>query len=211
VKRLIKFGSIGFVIAGAIATGGQASAQLVVDKDANGAIYAGGLPASTSTELVFSGITQNRSVVANSCGAISLRGSSRSPLPATLTVGGSSIDISSLPVQLKPTCIAGAWNVTPTTNFRTSSGEVIIIGQTPNSAIQTSFAGSTVRRANTNACGFAKISSSGSFTPSGEFTITGQSGTFDVSSLTTKANPDICRNGVLYRAVVTPPPIGGVI
>ncbi|MCA6593377.1 MAG: hypothetical protein IM535_15025 [Pseudanabaena sp. M38BS1SP1A06MG] len=196
-RKLISALALTSVVSGAIAMGANAQS---VYKDPNGAIYATGLTPSTSTEFVFSSINQSRSVVANSCGAISLRGTSTSPLPATIIVAGTSINVSSLPVQLLPTCTAGSWNVTPSENFRTSTGQVVIIGQTPNTALSVSYYGSAIRRANANLCGSARIAPSGSFTPSGPFTITGQSGTFDVATLTQKANPDICRNGVTYVA-----------
>lgn len=186
------------VVSGAIA---QSASAIEVYKDTSGNVYATGATPSLATEFVFTGVTQTKSVVSNSCGAISLKGSSTSPLPSTVTIFGNDYNVSAFSTALKPTCTAGVWNVAPTGSFKTSAGEVVIIGLTPNTAIPINFSGSVVKRPTANLCGIAKISNGGSFTPSGAFTITGQTGSFDVATLTVKANPDICRNGVTYRAL----------
>ena len=176
------------------------SYALDVVKDSTGSIYVTGLTPSSSTEFVFSGVTQTKSVVANGCGAITLSGNANAPLPSQVTVGGNAIDIATLPTQLMPTCSGGVWNVTPTGNFKTSTNKVVILGQTANTAIQVNYSGSTARRATSNLCGIARIRPSASFTSSGPFTITGDTGTYDFATLTLAANPDICRNGIRYVA-----------
>lgn len=199
--RLSKLGSY-FALA-AIASGAIAplSANAIeVYKDSSGAIYVSGATPSLATEFVFTGVSQTKSVVSNSCGAISLKGSSTSPLPSVVNILGSEYNIGTFSTALKPTCTAGSWNVAPTGSFKTSSGEVVIIGLTPNTAIAVNFSGTAVKRPTANLCGIAKISNGGSFTPAGTFTITGQTGAYEVASLNVKANPDICRNGVRYVA-----------
>ncbi|CAN1213519.1 hypothetical protein TUMEXPCC7403_25155 [Tumidithrix helvetica PCC 7403] len=180
----------------------QAAGALTVQKNSDGtAIHVGELQPSTSTEFIFTGVTQTKSVVSNGCGGLVLKGNNAAPLPSLITVNGTQIDISTLPLGLKPTCSGGSYNVPPSGNFKVSATEVFIINQTPNAAIQVSYDGSTVRRVTSNACGLAKVSKSGTFTPNGAFTITGQSGNFNFNSLPVVQNPDICKNGVLYRAV----------
>lgn len=209
--QFFKFGSgllLLTILSGAI---GQTANALPlfpdVYKDMTGNIYASGTTPSLATEFVFSGITQTKSVVSNSCGAISLKGSASSPLPSSLTIFGTEFRISELSTQLKPKCTTGSWDVRPSANFKTASGEVVFIGLPPNAAIPVNFSGTVVKRPNANECGIAKLSKAGSFTPSGAFTITGINMSYTVDRLVVNETPDICKNGVLYRALKSAPPV----
>ncbi len=200
MKRLIKFGSVGLVIASIFGMIAPLTANAFdVYKDSDGKVYANGVTPSVATEFVFSGVSQTKSYVANTCGAISMKGTASSPLPSTVVIAGNNYNISAFDVALKPTCTAGTWNVAPSGSFRTTSGEVVIIGLTAGAAIPVTFTGATVKKSNANACGFAKIGGT-TFTPSGEFAVTGQTGTFDFATIALKPNADICKGTVRYVA-----------
>jgi hypothetical protein len=171
---------------------------LTVVKDAEGSVYVRGLGANSPTEFIFSNVQTTRNTVSNACGGVILRGSTSQPLPSQLTVGGGSITVGDLPVALLPTCVSGAWQIEPTGNFRTPDGRVVIVGQTPNTAIPVGFTGDRVRSATANSCGLVRLRSSNSFTVGGSFTVAGSS--FTVADLQVK-NAPLCRSGITYLAV----------
>ncbi|NJO85296.1 MAG: hypothetical protein HC818_00025 [Synechococcaceae cyanobacterium RM1_1_27] len=172
-----------------------AQTSLTVTKDADGSVYIRGLAPSSPTDLTFTGTQTTRNVVANSCGGVIIRGNQTTPLPTQIEVGGTDIDVPGLPLAVLPGCVAGAWNVPPTGNFKTPDGRVVIIGQTPNTAIPVTYEGDRVRSATANACGFIRIRSSNTFTVAGSFVVGGQ--TFVVNDIA-QALPPLCRQGVTY-------------
>ena len=98
-NTVTKFGSIGLAIAGIISSGAiapLAASAIEVYKDTSGSVYVTGATPSLATEFVFTGVTQTKSVVSNSCGAISLKGSSTSPLPSTVTIFGNDYNVSAI-------------------------------------------------------------------------------------------------------------------
>jgi hypothetical protein len=188
------------VVLGAIATplvALPASAEVTAQKDSEGAVYLRGLTPQQSVDLIFTGTTQSKQVVANACGLVMVKGSAIAPLPSVITVGTSTVTLADLPLGLVPKCTAGALEVPVSANFKTSKGEVVVIGQTANTAIAVSYAGDKVKKTSANACGFARLKSSASFNISGSFTVPTVATPFDVATLAV-ALPPLCRNGVTY-------------
>jgi hypothetical protein len=206
-SKMKAFKSILAIAAGLSALGNVAPAfsQIVSVKDTDGRVYVRGLTPQAPVDFTFIGTTQSRQVVSNSCGAVIIRGTTAAPLAASITVGSSPVDVASLPLGLLPTCTAGAFTVPVTSNFKTATGQVVVIGQTPNTAILVSQLGDRVRRVTPNTCGFARLASSANFTLGGTFTVSGTS--LNVDSIATGL-PPICRTGVLYLPV-SAPSVGG--
>jgi hypothetical protein len=192
-----KLGSAALLALLAVQFTGAAQAAEVY-KDSLGKVYVSGVTPSTDVEFVFTGLTQTKSYISDTCGAIYIKGSATSPIPSSVVLpSGTTVNTTTLTVGLKPKCTTGAWDVTPTTNLKTPTNEVIIIGQTPNAAVSVNFTGATVKKTSADTCGIAKIGGT-SFTPSGTVIVAGVTST--VASMTTKANPDICKTGVRYVA-----------
>lgn len=202
MKRLNKIDSIGLAFAGAIASGMIAplGAFAAPIKDTAGNVYISGYAPGAAASVTFTSVTQTKSVTTNSCGAFSLKPTATVPLPNLITIGTTDIDLTTLPTQLKPTCTAGTWDIAPTGDFKTSTGEVVLIGRTPNTVFTVSYSGGAAKSGSANACGIFKVSKSSNFTPTGNFTTSLEPSTiYSVSSILEKP-ADICRNGVRYVA-----------
>lgn len=182
-----------------------AFSQIVSVKDAEGRVYVRGLTPQIPLDFTFIGTNQSRQVVSNGCGAVILRGTTALPIAANITVGSTPVNVAALPLGLLPACTAGAFAVPVPANFKTASGQVVIIGQTPNTAILVAQLGDRVRRVTPNACGFARLATSASFTLAGTFNVNGTSVNVDTVST---GLPPICRTGNLYLPVPPASPGG---
>jgi hypothetical protein len=123
---------------------------------------------SGSTVVVFSGTAGSRVAVslgnidkstarlAGSCGEIRISVPSTGSF-AGLKVDGVSVDASALSVQTLPSCVSGAFSESRTTNFKTATGQVVIVGKTAGSAVAVSLPSSSTRNVTINACGFGVL------------------------------------------------------
>ena len=169
-------------------------------KDSKGAVYFGGV---NSGEVIVSegNVPKTKNLKVNACGQILVKGSTTSPIPATFTVGSTTITVANLPTQINPKCntTTGALEEARTADFKTSDGTVVLVGKTANSSVVMNYLASVSKKVKMNACGFGKISNSttkpfaadATFTPAG-----GSSMTY--SSIPVKA-PYICgKDGTTY-------------
>lgn len=186
---------ISLAIAASLVAVAPAYSQIVSVKDTEGRVYVRGLTPQAPVDFTFVGTNQSRQVVSNACGAVIVRGSTGLPIAANITVGTTPIDVAALPLGILPACTAGAFTVPVTANFKTANGQVVVIGQTPNTAILVSQLGDRVRRVTPNACGFARLASSASFTVGGTFNVSGTN--LNVDTIATGL-PPLCRAGALY-------------
>lgn len=123
---------------------------------------------SGSTVVVFSGTAGSRIPVslgstdkstarlAGSCGEV------RISLPSSgdftgLKVDGIAINAATLPSQTLPSCVSGTFSEARTANFKTPTGQVVIVGKTPGSAVAVSLPSPTTRNVTVNACGFGVL------------------------------------------------------
>jgi hypothetical protein len=123
---------------------------------------------SGSTVVVFSATAGSRTAVslgstdkstarlAGSCGELRISVPSTGSF-AGLKVDGVTVDASALSVQTLPSCVSGAFAEPRTTNFKTATGQVVIVGKTAGSAVAVSLPSATTRNVTANACGFGVL------------------------------------------------------
>lgn len=150
-------GAIAVVLTGATAALADIPA---VFRDAQNNIYVTGQSPSARVSMTYKGLMKSRDYQANSCGWILLRSSTTTPIPASVTVAGTTINTSSLPTQLMPSCNNGVAEETRTANFKTNEGTVVIVGRAPSSYVTVQTPQDKARSATANACGVAKFSNS---------------------------------------------------
>jgi hypothetical protein len=130
------------------------------------------------------------SKIVGSCGEVRITSSSLGTTP-TITVDGSTVTIASLPTQLLPTCSGGTFAESRPSNFKTSTGDVVIVGKTAGSAIALDIPKSTTKQVKINACGFGTLKNSSSFTIPSTFSVNGSA--VNLASLAAPTNPPFCR------------------
>jgi hypothetical protein len=198
-----------FIQLGAIATAAtlafsafpaQAGIPTGLFRDSTNNIYLMGQTVGASIELTYEGLTASRDLKANACGLASLRGTTANPLPTTFSANGITVNVASLPTQLKPGCVTatGQLEEVRTANFKTSAGEVVIVAS-PNATVPITYAATKVRKATVNACGIARWSTTQSYTNLGSQVISasGVSST-PISALAAPGGAPVCRTGSLY-------------
>jgi hypothetical protein len=199
MKLLKQFGAVatlGFI--GATSFGGAANAWEFF-RDTEGKLYYGGVQPQQEVTLTYPGTPKTSSARANLCGAVIVRGSSGTPVTGTIKVDNVAIDTSTLPTQLLPPCgTNGSFAEPRTANFKTSNGQVVVVGKTANNYYGVETPENAVRRVRGNACGYVVVAPNARFTHGG----TQQVALDDIpartiSSLDQKDAP-ICRNGTTY-------------
>ncbi|MHC5610555.1 MAG: hypothetical protein ACYTXA_05935 [Nostoc sp.] len=120
---------------------------------------------SGSTVVVFSATAGSRIAVslgsedkstarlAGSCGEV------RISLPSSgdftgLKVDGTAVNAATLSTQTLPSCVSGSFSEARTANFKTPTGQVVIVGKTPGAAVAVTLPSPTTRNVTVNACGF---------------------------------------------------------
>ncbi|MBD2666699.1 hypothetical protein [Richelia sinica] len=158
-------------------------------------VYVNGTP-SGSAEVQLGFVDKISSKIAGSCGEIKLSSSSLGSTPS-IQVNSSNVTLSSLPIQLLPSCTNGSFVEARTQNFRSPSGDVIIVGQVPASAVLINIPKNTNKTVRLNACGFGTLKNSSSFSIPSAFTIGNNS--YSLSSLPSPTDPPVCRGGIKYQ------------
>jgi len=168
-------------------------------RDASNNIYRMGQSPTASIELQYEGLTATRDLKASACGLASLRGTLATPLPTTFTVGGVAVNVASLPVQIKPSCLASGQLQEPrTANFKTSAGEVVLVSSA-NAIVPISYSVNKIRKAKANACGVAKWSVTQSYpNTSTQLVSFGGGSAVQISTLPLPGGAPVCRTGTLY-------------
>ena len=154
-----------------------------------------------STISVNLGLTSKfSSKIVGNCGEVRVTGSSIGSTP-TIKVDATNITVASLPVQTLPACSSGAFAEPRTSNFKTSTGDVVVVGKTAGSAIAIDIPQSTSKSVKINGCGFGVLKNSSSFAIPATFTV--NSNSFTLASLSSAVNPPYCRtvSGVSYGYV----------
>lgn len=163
-----------------------------------GIIAAQKIPIATNTP-----ITKNTTF--NQCGLATVSApSSTIPMPGSVKVNASAVNVLALPIGVMPKCAIGtggtySFSIPTTANFKTSDGKLGIIG-TANTAAIISYDGVfKSKNLTANKCGMASLGSTTSPAP----TSFGYGGvTYTTASLPVKV-PNRCINAVRY-APVTP-------
>lgn len=94
--------------------------------------------------------------LAGSCGEV------RISTPASgdftgLKIDGTAIDAATLSTQTLPSCVSGSFSEARTTNFKTPTGQVVIVGKSPGAAVAVTLPSSSTRNVTANACGFGVL------------------------------------------------------
>jgi hypothetical protein len=199
----------GFVKLGAIATAAIVAGSALpanagiptgLFRDSANNIYLMNQTVGASIELTYEGLTASRDIKANACGLGSLRGTAANPLPTTFTVNGVSVNVASLPTQLKPSCVTatGQLEEARTANFKTAAGEVVIVAS-PNAIVPITYDATKVRKATVNACGVAKWSTTQTYTNLGTQMVSGSGVTStQISAIPAPGGAPVCRTGNLF-------------
>jgi|GEM_PF-2727673 len=173
-------------------------------KDAAGVVYfqeSWQTPAQKLViELTGSSLTKN--VIANQCGLATVPVPSATvPMPPSIKLGTTIVDVASLSVAATPKCglnsTTGTYSLaTPAPNsFKTIDGKVVVVGQAPSLSQVAEYTGvGKIKNLTTDKCALAKLGSTSAPAPS-SFKFNGSS--FTTSSLST-AVPNRCIGGVKY-------------
>jgi hypothetical protein len=180
-----------------------------VFKDASGnVIVHSGVTPGQKLLVELTGTPYKKNEKVGACGQIVLKTSTSMPtLGNSVTVNGTTIDLTTLPAGTAPKCTNGTWAGTaPTANFKetTSSGaiKVYLVGYTANGSQQVLFPDLPAHfNATVNGCGFANIKSTSAHTIGTSLKIAGTS--YDISSLPTADTP-LCRKTASGSQLYTP-------
>jgi hypothetical protein len=94
--------------------------------------------------------------LAGSCGEVRISPPASGDFTG-LQVDGTAVDASSLSVQSLPSCVNGTFSEARTSNFKTPTGQVVIVGKTPQSAVSISLPAAVTRNVTIGACGFGVL------------------------------------------------------
>ncbi|MCZ2203001.1 hypothetical protein [Cylindrospermopsis raciborskii] len=116
----------------------------------------------TPNSVISVGLKNNRPIsrVVGSCGEIRISANALGAIPPnTITVNGTSIDISTFPTYTTPACIGGSFADPVPTNFKTPNGGVVLGGRTAGTAVTLLIERDIPRSVLINACGFGILKS----------------------------------------------------
>ena len=184
-------------------------AQAAPFKDAAGVVYFqdAGQTAAQKLTIQLTGSPVTKNVTANQCGLATVPVPSATvPMPASIKIGATIVDVSSLSVAATPKCALNSTTgtyalATPApTNFKTIDGKVVVIGQPASLSQIVEYTGvGKVKTATADKCGMAKLGSTSAPAPS-TFQFGGTN--YTTASLPV-AIPNRCIGGIKYA------PVGG--
>lgn len=133
--------------------------------------------------------------IAGSCGEVKISVPSSGSF-AGLKVDGTAVDAASLPTQTLPSCVSGSFAEPRTSNFKTPSGQVVIVGKAPNAAVAIELPQPSTRSVSINACGFGVLKAATGQSLPESFNV--QSTSYTTASLPDAQKTPYCRttNGV---------------
>jgi len=169
-------------------------------KDSTGSIHFQDLaPAQKIEYSAGDGLT--RKIAANFCGlVIAGNPSSTVPMPASISVDGTSFDTAFLPISSVPSCVNNVLKEPRLENFKDATGRVVLVGRTPGIQSEVVYTGVPATKSLTaNACGYARIGNSVTTPAPANFTYLGSS--YSTASLSTNI-PNRCIDG--NKFVYTP-------
>ena len=161
-------------------------------------VFVGGQLPNAEISVTFLGADRTRRVTANGCGLITLKDSTSSPIAGLKSVDGMTINQATLPVRLIPKCVNGVLEEPRTADFKTGTGDVVIV-KTPNTSYSTIYMADTIKKVRANACGFAYLrgTTASPLMDSTSIQI-GASAPTTISAIMTAPSEPLCRNGILY-------------
>ncbi|KAM3093217.1 hypothetical protein ACKFKF_29780 [Phormidesmis sp. 146-12] len=151
------------LISGALAGGillAAASAQAIPFRDAAGNIHFQDAGQTPGLSLQASNGDLKRNLVANFCGILPVTNPpAPGVMPASITVAGTTIDTTTLPVQAVPTCINNVLSEPRAADFKSATGAVYLVGRTPGIRYETTYPGIPAPGSvSVNGCGYGRIS-----------------------------------------------------
>ena len=167
-------------------------------KDADGNIHIQNLTANQKITIEAGGL--ERKIVANYCGLVLVPVPSNAAMPGSISVDGTAVDTTTLPVQSVPSCTNNVLKEARPNNFKDANGRVVIVGKTSGVQSTVVYTGVPASRSLTaNACGFVRISNSVSTPAPAGFNYGGTA--YTTASLPTN-EPNRCIDGKKF--VYTP-------
>jgi hypothetical protein len=160
-------------------------------------VYVTGLSADSQFEVTYPAIQKSKDIKADACGFLVIRNSTTNPVTGTITVAGTSVDTTTLPTNLLPRCTNGTPEQARSTNFKTPTGDIVIVGNAASSFKSVTLPQSQVRRTRANACGYVRLASSNSYQHTNTMALTLNGTATTIGNLTQKDAP-ICRGNVMY-------------
>jgi hypothetical protein len=150
--------------------------------------------ANTRVAVSIENQVRNSGRIVGTCGEIKI--SSSTGDYSGLTVDDVSVDSSTLPALTLPSCVSGAFAESRPSNFKTPTGQVVIVGKTPGSAVKVNLPSDVIRYVTINGCGFGVLKATSSSPVPSSFKVGTVSYTF--SGLTASPGVPLCRssNGV---------------
>ncbi|HEY9661274.1 MAG TPA: hypothetical protein V6C65_22700 [Allocoleopsis sp.] len=197
LNQFARLGAFAGAVAIVLSSVLPAIAAPTIFRDSDNNVYVMGLQPQTRINLTYNEMMRGRDYQASPCGLITLRNTSTNPISGTISVGGTNVDTTTLPTQLLPACDNGTLQEARTANFKTTSGDVIIVGRTAGSYVTIQTPQDRDRSGTTNACGFVRFSNSTSYQHAAATNVTFGSTTSDIGQLTEKDAP-LCSRGSLY-------------
>jgi hypothetical protein len=201
VSRFARFSLIGLTAISVVSAAAPGFAQSIPSglfRDSNNHVYLMNQTPSAPVTLTYTDAVRTRNLTASACGTVTISGTTTNPIPATFTVGGTAIDVAALPTQLLPRCTNGALEEARTANFKTAAGQVVLVGQSPNAAVQMSYSSPRDRAARANACGFVRWSSTASAPQLPTTNVRFGNGSVTAIGSLPTMTPPYCRTGNLY-------------
>lgn len=135
----------------------------------------------------------SKAVTANSCGLVVVNPPSGGSFSGTVTVGAASVNVSSLATNTLPTCTNGELAEPRSANFITSTGQIVVVGQTASTPALVSYFAPRTRKVTLNGCGLGKLKGTSTNPISGSTTFSFNATNYTVSSLTDAAAAPLCR------------------
>jgi translation initiation factor IF-1 len=150
--------------------------------------------ANTRVAVSIENQVRNSGRIAGTCGEVKI--SSSTGDYSGLTVDDTAVDSTALSVLTLPSCVSGTFAEARTANFKTPTGQIVVVGKTPGSAVKVNLPSDVIRYVTINGCGFGILKATTSSPIPASFKVGTVSYTF--SGLTTSPGVPLCRssNGV---------------
>ncbi|MBH8564469.1 hypothetical protein I8748_20165 [Nostoc sp. CENA67] len=138
--------------------------------------------------------------IAGSCGEVRISPPSSGDFTG-LQVDGTAVNAASLSTQTLPSCVNGSFSEARSSNFKTPTGQVVIVNKTPGSAVAISLPSPSTRTVTINGCGFGLLKPTSSSTLPSSFSVGATN--YTLASLPDATNTPYCRsiNGSYYGYV----------
>jgi hypothetical protein len=177
----------------------SATVYKAMDNGSTVVVFSGSAGSKVSVSLGSSDKSTAR--LAGSCGEVRISPPSTGDFTG-LKVDGTAINAASLPTQTLPSCVNGSFSETRSANFKTPTGQVVVVGKTPSAAVTVTLPAASSRSVTINACGFGVLKPTSTSGPLPSSFSVGTTN-YTLSSLPDAGTPPYCRtvNGTPYGYV----------